>query len=468
MLNSILIITAVVFLFYIKTLKFSYCIDDVAVAGTSDPKRHFKNIFLEIWCTWKGDYYRSDKPFLPHLICFFLHWTNCLLVYFVFGHNSVSLLTALLFAVNPAGGQGSVWLSGKGYLTATTCILLMYAFKLAAPLFYWLSFPWSFSAAFAPVIFLFTPWWYLILLIPFMAVFKWRYCYKIIKDKTDITPKRTKKFTLRRIILYFKTLGYYFCLGVLPVRLGVYHNYLYSYGLTEEETRTWEKLDIYFFVGLGVMYVLITNLFWNYNLVIFGLFWFVALISQWCNFPVTIQQAIAERYIYLPLAGLMFFISSMIMELPDPWRGYAFVAFFVYYAGRMIIHTESFRNIYFQVDHNLLNFPYCYAVWTWKGQVERARGAYFTALEAWFNGWKLRKHDFRLCNNIAVLLANIGQFKEAEDFLILAGQNLPEDIKDQAKKHIDGMLVDIRAARYKLTPHQTIKRPFYRDIAGLG
>ncbi len=145
----------------------------------------------------------------------------------------------------------------------------------------------------------------------------------------------------------------------------------------------------------------------------------------------------------------------------------AFLILFVYYSGRLITHLQSFRDIYFQVDHNLLEFPDCYAVWTWKGQVERKRGSMFTALEAWFRGWKMRKHDFRLCNNIAVMLTELGQYNEAEDFIMLAGQNLPEDLKDKAQAHLNMMLADIRAQRDKLNPRiiKSGKQPFYKGIA---
>ncbi len=321
MLTAILIITGVVFLFYARTLSFTFCIDDCEVAAASDPGKPPKNIFIEIWWAWKGKYYNQNRPLIPHLIHFILHWANCLLVYFAFGHTPESFLAALLFAVAPAGCQGSVWLSGGPYLTSTTCVLLMYLFKPvtplfypAAPLFYWASFSWAFSSTFAPIVFLFSPWWWLVFLIPVMAVIKFKHCKKVLKYKLDITPTRTKKLTFFRIVLYFKTLGYYFCLAFIPTRLGVYHDYLYTYGLTEAETRAWEKPDRFFFIGLAVIYVLITNLLWNYNPAVFGLFWFVALISQWCNFPITIQQAVAERYIYLPSIGLYYCLANMIVE----------------------------------------------------------------------------------------------------------------------------------------------------------
>ncbi len=141
--------------------------------------------------------------------------------------------------------------------------------------------------------------------------------------------------------------------------------------------------------------------------------------------------------------------------------------YFTYLFTRLILHLQSFRDIYFQVDHNLLNFPSNYAVYTWKGQVERKRGSMFTALEAWFRGWKMRKHDFRLCNNIAVMLTELGQYNEAEDFIMLAGQNLPEDLKDKAQAHLNMMLADIRAQRDKLNPRiiKSGKQPFYKGIA---
>lgn len=308
-------------------------------------------------------------------------------------------------------------------------------------------------------------------MIPIAAALRWKFYCATLKARADITPARTRKLTFWRFTLYFKSLGYYTYLALFPYRLGVYHEYLYTYGLSLKETVEWERsIDRYFFIGAGVIYLLVTNLIWNYGPAVFGLYWFVLFISLWCNYPTTLQQAIAERYLYLPIAGLMFFVASMILGIPDPvLRVVAFAVVFVAYGVRLLLHLWSFEDLYFQVDHNLLNFPDNYAVWTWKGQVERLRGSYFTALEAWFRGWKLRKTDFRLCNNIAILLANIGQFDEAEGFLKLAGQNLPEDIQEEASKHINNCLAMIAAEKAKIKQQQNLiikatHVPFYRGV----
>jgi tetratricopeptide (TPR) repeat protein len=457
-MNYALILIVVVLIMYKRTLNYGYCIDDFDVAKRSTGIKP-KGTWEELYSSWQGIYYK--QPRLGHRIVLLLQLANTLMVYYAFGHNWISFLVALLFTLHPAATQTSVWLSGKGYATAIFFILLMYSFKWLSPLFYWAAFTWGgFSAAFASGIFLTSTFWPMIFLVPVMFLIKRKRISGALGHKWSITPAVTKKPSLKRIILFFKSIGYYTCLTLFPTRLGVYHDYLYTYGLSEEETKQWHKPDLFALLGLGVMsvtgYCLVTS--WA-SPVTLGLLWFVLFIAQWCNFPTTLQQAIAERYLSLPLIGAMYALVNIIYLIPDEahfitWgvflKPILLTAFVVGFAVRLHLHITSYRNIHYQIDHNLANFPDNYAIWTWKGQEEKNRGAFFTAIEAWFQGWKLRKTDFRLNNNIAVLLTQVGQIDQAMDFLKLAEENIPKDQMEAGLAYIRGARNDILEMKRKM------------------
>jgi hypothetical protein len=308
-----LIIAVVVVVVYWKTLKYGYAIDDFDLAKASVNKPIENKLWKRVYLAWRGQLYKD--PRLPHRITFTLHLANSLLVYYAFGHNWISFLTALLFSINPAGTQGSIWMAGKGYSSAVTLILLMISFKYLTPAFYYLStFCGMISSLPAPALFLGTPLWFWIFLIPLMVWVNRKVIITSLQNKYKMTPKITRTPSLKRSILYFKTLGYYFTLGLFPMRLGVYHDYGYVFGLTEKETKDCLKPDWYSFLGLGVVVTLIFSLiYFRYSPTTFGLFGFVVLISPWCNFPITIQQFVAERYLYLPLVFLMYFLVNVIV-----------------------------------------------------------------------------------------------------------------------------------------------------------
>jgi len=450
-----LTIALVVVLVFWRTLRFGYCMDEFAIAKSSLKLPKPKNKWDRFWKAFYGLYY--DTPKLAHKISFVMHLINSLLVYYAFGANQISFFAALLFSIHPAGCQGSIWLSGKYYSASTLILLLMYSFKWFVPVFYALQFMFGgFNGILGPAVFLITPFWFWVFLIPSMMwLFRKRFM-PAVENKYNMAPKKTRSISPWRIMLYFKSLGYYTALGLFPLRLGVYHEYLYTYGLSEKETKHWHKLDIYAIFGLLVFSLIAwCVIFFRTSPVTIGLFWYLAMISQWCNCPITMQQAIAERFIYLALVGLMVAVVNAIYLIGDPVIQAALLgAIFMGYLVRMLCHIESYSNIYSQIDYNILNFPQSHAAWTWKGSEEKARGCPFTALEAWFEGWKLRKTDFRLCNNIAVLLTDQWQFEQALDFLKIASENIPPDQQEEGQAYLMNAMNRIKEMKRRLDLEQ--------------
>ncbi len=217
-----------------------YCIDDEDVfKQDKTPKNKWQKLYWQI----RGIKY-SD-PQVEHLISIIIHLINCELIYFAFGHiakdlipNSyqVSFLTALFFAVNPAGMQGSVWLSGKGYSISTMFILLMW---WICPLFYLATVPFSFNALFAPLLFIRKQWWWILLIPIYRHLAKGE--KRVALERLDSATGKGREFSFKKAIIAIKTLGYYTCLALFPVRLGIYHTFLYTYTLTEADNRKCES-----------------------------------------------------------------------------------------------------------------------------------------------------------------------------------------------------------------------------------
>jgi MFS family permease len=417
-----LIIIATVLIAYFTALHSGFVIDDIECANNS-PKVKSKNKWHRLWQRIRGTVYQSPQE--AHFISVLVHLVNCLLIYFCFGRSTTSFLAALLFAVNPALTQGSVWLSGRGYAISTMMVLLMWK---VCPLFFFVTPFFAFNAILAPLLFIGSAWWW-IGMIPLVFFIDKGHKNALI-NKVAMSTKKNKQISPVKIIIFFKSLGYYTCFALFPTRLGIYHKYLYTYGLSKKDDAECERIDKFFFVGVAVIYVLVTNLIWNYSPAVFGLLWFVLFIGQWCNI-IQIQQAISDRYAYLPTAGMMFFLSSMMMSIPDyTIRVMVFTAFIVFYFVRLQLHIPSYKDLDNCIDYNALNFPELYVIWTWRGQLAKQRNSFFTALEYWFRGWRLRPVDFRLNNNIAVMLTDLGYLKDAEEFLNNAEANmLPEHTK---------------------------------------
>lgn len=432
-MTHILIICLVVLISYFRAIKYGgYCIDDEDVR---DAKRTPKNKYQKLWWQFRGHKYLD--PQFEHLMGIVIHLTNCILMYYAFGHNQVSFMASLLFAVNPAGTQASVWLSGRMYALSAMSVLLMFTLPMLTPLFYIAGTVFAFTSILAPLILLKTWYWWWLFLIPVY----W-YLHKggrsTIQRRLAIRTGVEKQWRVQKIIVFFKTIGYYFCVALIPTRLGIYHEFLYSYGLTPEDLKEGERIDKFFWIGLCISYIFITNYFFNYSLAVFGLFWFFLFISQWGNI-ITMNQFVAERYLYLPLIGMMYTLASVISALPN--SEIIFTVFMTYYITRLQFAIPSYNSIDNCVEYNRLNFPGLHVIYTWLGQIYKKRDANFLALEWWLKGWRLRPSDFRLNNNIACMLTDLGFLNDAEDFL----KNAEASVIPEQKKAADEFIAYERA-----------------------
>lgn len=424
----ILFITIDLLVFW-RTLKFQYAADDweVCRCGCIKPdieikdkkickicgrlqRKEPKNIWQNIWWHFRGEQYTS--PILVHGLVILIHIINCILIYFNFG-----FLTALLFAVHPLAMEGSsVWLSGKPYAMTLMMCLLMFLLKPLAPLFFFATSYFAISGLVAPFVFIHSQYWFWILLIPLFFILKKKHISNQIDYKASQATKSHKLIQWTNIILFFKTIGYYFCLCVFPINLGVHHEYMITYGMSEEENKKCFQIDKFFWVGVALICVLMANFFLNYNQIIFGLLWFFIFIAPWCHLIYAgCNMIIAERYAVISLVGVCYMLVNMIMAIPDfTIRAVVFTALFVYYLTKTSFHLRFYKNILHCVDENIREFPDSFGAWIWKGGIEQNLELWWRAFDSYLQAWKILPYDFRINRNLFFLALRLGKPQDAE------------------------------------------------------
>ena len=447
MLSDLIIIAAVVFIMYHKAYDYGYIIDDLEVARCgckepdpitvknsvgndvticskcrTTPRKKARNFFEKAWWHIRGTQYTDNK--LAHILTTTLHFINCVLIYFVFGHTTVSLLTALLFAVNPVTNQAAIWLSGKPYSMSTMLLLLGLLFVPLMPIVYAFCVWWAPNAIFFPSIFVMhKPHFYLILLpiIGFFGSFKFRKTYM---RRLSHGSKDMVTFHPRKLILAFKTMGYYLRHCLFPMKIGMCHAYLHTFGLSKEESDKWYALDRYFFLGILMAIGAVYALFHFNNPVAYGYLWFVFLTAQWNNM-IMVNHPITERYMYLPLIGLMYALANLTIGTPLIWL------FLAFYATRLWSFMPAYKDVISFWESNIKNFPDVAMGYNQHGIGLASYGNVGTALDTFVRGVQERPNDFRLNFNLSGILFKMNNIEQGLHHLKIAEKNLPSTTENK-------------------------------------
>jgi hypothetical protein len=405
-MQIILLIILTNLLFYYRTLSYAGICDDIPVFNKPEP---IGKGWMKFWYHLHGRKYQSYK--LAHCQTLGIHTLNCVLIYLAFGSNYISALTALLFAVNPVNNQCSVWMSGKGYSMNTTCALLMWMFPYVSPLtyVYGLYFNGA-SLLFFPLVFLFTKYWWLSSLV---LLGLWREHMRIFDKKNPGSKFNTESnnelraIAPRKIIVMFKSLGYYFINALSAMRLGFYHKYLFLHGVNKDTNKDSYKIDKYFFIGITIaLTTLITH-----NL---GLVWFCANIIMWCNF-ISFNQTITNRYIYLPNVGLMLIISSLLMVYPP----LALVAL-TYYITKLCLFLYFYKAEYWSIENSCIEQPDFFYPFQNRSVHCFQNGNYQGELFNMIKANELRPNDWKISYNICQLYMLLGNLKASREWFAKA------------------------------------------------
>lgn len=308
-----LIIVAVCLVFYARTYSYGCVIDDRDIEKSSKEKK------LTGWHWWWGYFngtYYGDM-LVAHVLTTLVHTINCLLVYVLAGKGTVGLLAAILFAIHPSNTQGAVWLSGKHYAYATTIMLLaLILHPFLVPIFYFVGLIWGgVGVIFLPFfVILYKNIWIGLLMIAIVTLgFKFdKGVIASIISRKKVSNKRMRTLTPRKVVLAVKTFSYYFCYSLLPWRIGMFHEFGYSYGITKQDSDLVEKMDFHFWGGLILCLLYVLLLCVNItNMIGFGLAFYLIMLFPFLNW-VTIQQFVADRYVYLPNVGFCIALAHML------------------------------------------------------------------------------------------------------------------------------------------------------------
>jgi len=399
----ILLIILVNLFFYYKTIYFGGVCDDIPVFN-QDVKIP-NGWWMYFWYHLFGRKYKDFK--LAHCLTLAVHIVTCVLIYIAFGCNKISLVTALLFSVNPVNNQCSIWISGRQYGINTICALLMWIFP------YWSIAPYLFgtyfsgaSLIFFPLMFLFTKYWYL----AFLVVIGLLREHIRIFNKTDPhskfnTESNKELLTVRpnKLILALKTYGYHFINCLTVFRLGFYHKYMFLHGVNKDTNKESYKIDKFFFTG--VVLALTTLLTKD-----IGLIWFTINIAMWCNF-VTFNQTIGNRYIYLGNVGLMFTLTKLLMFYPP-----LALAVWVYYATLLSKFVIFYKSEYWSIEWAYLEQPDFFYLWQNRAVYCFINQNYHGAIGNLNKANELKPNDWKVLYNMAQVYLMLGNMNASKKF----------------------------------------------------
>jgi len=434
LIRVLFIIFTTVFM-YRKTLSYGYLIDDLEVS--THPKTGIW--WKDLWGQIRGHAYFN--PTREHGITLSFHVLNSVLIYFVFGQTDVAFLAAVLFSLHPSNTQASVWLSGKVYSIATTCILLGLVFKPLIFLFYPIAVYWSLNAVLLPLLLpLMGPWYYSFAILGLLLHKK-----RIIKEpkrRYTTIPPLMREASPRKLIISLRTMGYYLCLSLFPRKVTMCHSYLHVFGLSKKETIQWYRPDRYFFIALLVLAFAVTGLVLGWKVT--GLVWFCLLMMQWCNF-IVLSHPITERYLYLANVGMMYFIAQTLLSVP--MGEYLAVGLVVYYATKLHEILPNYETNMKYFKGNMEQYNNVAIAYNQYGLELVQRGKAGTAMDVFLKGLQFRQHDFRLNYNTANVLLGMRRFNEALPFIYRAEENLdPKNNYEVWKQNIENMKNQIRTS----------------------
>lgn len=426
MIEKICIILLVNILFFFKTIGYKYVSDDIPSFLHNPPvKNKWHRIFLQL----RGSYKRVPQE--DHFITLMIHAIVCVFIYLAFGKTDVSFLAAILFSFNPINNQGSVWISGRGYVLSTLFILMTLAIPAMGIIFLlWATY---FNVGYiAPIVLLGSNAWWLMFAMPFI------WAHRLKKFKGDIHNKVTtemfkedKDIKPEKLILGVKTFGFYLTHSIIPVKTTFYHSFLQSAaGCGKDKAYSWKDR----FFWLGLIYLCAIFYYWftqPWSMISFGLFWWCVGIAPFCNL-MRMSQEIAERYVYFPNAGLMVVLASLINGHPALCAGFVMM-----YATKMWFYMDSYQDDYYIIENSCMHSPQSWFAWHVRAMKRWETKSYQEAIILWVMARMISPKEFKLLFNLATGLMVARQKDEALKFLAEAEKNIPGGQEKECMKLIE-------------------------------
>jgi hypothetical protein len=424
---NILIILAVNLILFWRSIFYSYVSDDIPTFHNRPP---FKNKFHK-WFLWSIGSWKCKSRY-EHILTLFLHSLVGVFIYLGFGANQVSFWAALLFSCNPANNQGSIWISGRGYVLPPLMLLISLTSPFLAPICLW-AMPYFNLGFVMPLTLVGSKSAYFLAIMPFI----WWFWLK--KFKKDVSYKANfeqvdedRKFHLGKIILAIKTVGFYFMLGLIPFRITFYHSFLQAVaGSGKKKGYTLKDKFLWIGVGIGAFWVLYTAYNWyffrKWDTISYGLWWFFIMIAPFSNLK-RLHQEISERYIYTPLIGLMLALATAIVNYPI-----VCAVILAIYITKFSCVMHMYQDDYWILEHAVIEDPKAWFAWHMRALKRWEAQSYREALVNWVMAKLISPTEFKLLFNISCVLRLLKKDKEAQEYFALAKQHtIPGQEKELA------------------------------------
>ena len=416
-MTNIILISCVSFLYFFKTLRYGYCSDDILVFRSSNKK--YKGLsFKRFWDSLVGD--TRYTPLVDHICTLILHTLVCVFIYIGFGQNNISLAASFLFMVNPANNQGSVWISGRGYVYPTLFLLWTISIPYLAPLFIILT-TYFHTGFLSPLILAVSPFkWYLVFVPIAWAICSFKFVKNIKQKVNQEMFGEDKKINIKKLILYFKTFGYYTVLFIIPFRNTFYHSFMQSMAGNEIMKKRAYSIDKFFFAGIFSIALLIYGIYTHpFSLFSLACAWWIIGVSPYCNL-FRCHQEIAERYMYHAGVGLSFILATFVINHP-----YVLAALLSGYATRLWFYMDAYTDDYFLSEVSRINSRDSWFAWHIAAHKRWNNGAYKEAIILWVMAKNISPNEFKILFNIATCLNIIGEDKEAVEYYREAKKHIP-------------------------------------------
>lgn len=416
---NIATILAATYILYYRTLKYGYVSDDLLSEARRQAVPSQVAIDERIWKSST-----SGKPKLDHAISMVVHAICSIMIYVAFGMNQISFIAALLFCANPINNQGSVWISGRHY--AWCALLLMVAKSLG-----WWGLPAMVlatvhpTALFAPIGYIGSNNWYLVLYLPLIWIFHYSNFKREIKTRRgNESVDFDRKLSWAKIIIAIKIYGWYFAICCYPWAVTWYHNFMQSGAGAGNElmAKRSRSLSWEFWLGIAMMLFLGYSAIWNWTPIAWGLFWYSCSIAPYLNL-FRMQQEIAERYVYVANIGVMFMIANIVPPM-------IFLVILGFYIGRLFSFLPAYTDDYWLIEKSVNEDPGAWYCWFVRGHKQWQQQCIRGALNSWVMAKLLSPHEYKILYNIAVVLKFLKQDAEADKQMEEARQHI---IKGQEK-----------------------------------
>jgi len=335
----ILLGACLVYLLYLRTLGYSYVIDD-------NVKRDGYLYDVPDYAP-TNDFYRMKPSKKYRFFMVSMHAVNATLVSMLWGWKA-----GLLFAAHPIGVTAAVWVTGNYYSTTNyfTLIGLYLLLKIggwvgvaSSAFIYGVACHSTITAIGIPFIFLFTSPLGLTWFVPLALFFRSKRWTTGIQVRLNAPATSDQKTTLKTFGRVPRLLVFYLALAFAPIKLGFFREY--GNGIYRNWDEGYDCFDLKFWV---CSFLLVVALGLGLYIDAFATIFFCCTIMPFIQLKV-LGQFTAERYLQLPLIGV-----CIVLSYAHPYVYTAFLTFFVY---RTILYTPAYKNIEALHKNDTENFP---------------------------------------------------------------------------------------------------------------